>query len=181
MTAPIVKGYGRQQTACHSPCTGIFACYCRICRFALYSAHGNGDSKWYFELPHLKYTVSPLLFVCPPFISIHFRTPPKKAEPVPKPSIRKGIAIMLKILRLFGSLFRKPRLTRFTTCLPPLNNASGAKFAMRLCAVGCTASDLRIKKESDLQRRRPKSTGALCPADAKTGKASGQGTHTLHG
>ena len=70
----------------------------------------------------------------------------KKAEPVPKPSIRKGIAIMLKILRLFGSLFRKPRLTRFTTCLPPLNNASGAKFAMRLCAVGCTASDLRIKK-----------------------------------
>ncbi|MFC2406187.1 MAG: hypothetical protein ACFNTM_00590, partial [Cardiobacterium sp.] len=43
----------------------------------LYSAHGNGDSKWYFELPHLKYTVSPLLFVCPPFIGIHFRTPPK--------------------------------------------------------------------------------------------------------
>ncbi|MFC2754222.1 MAG: hypothetical protein ACFN9G_13105, partial [Cardiobacterium sp.] len=39
-------------------------------------AHGNGESKWYFELPLLKYTVSPLLFVCPPFISIHFRTPP---------------------------------------------------------------------------------------------------------
>ena len=75
--SPDSQGYGRQQTACHSPCTGIFACYCRICRFALYSAHGNGDSKWYFELPHLKYTVSPLLFVCPSFFSIHFRTPPK--------------------------------------------------------------------------------------------------------
>ena len=42
---PDSQGCGHQQTACHSPCTGIFACCCRICRFALYSVHGNGDSK----------------------------------------------------------------------------------------------------------------------------------------
>ena len=43
--AALSRGYGCRQTACHRPYRGIFACYCRIFRFALYSVHGNGDSK----------------------------------------------------------------------------------------------------------------------------------------
>ena len=70
----------------------------------------------------------------------------KKAELTPKPSISRVIAIMLKILRLFSSFLRKPRLIRFTTCLRLLSSASDEKSNTKPCAVGCIVLDLRIKK-----------------------------------
>jgi transposase len=55
-----------------------------------------------------------------------------------------------------------------------LSSASGVKSNTKPYAVGCIVLDLCIKKESDVYRRRAKSTGSLYPANKKAGKAYGQ-------
>ena len=64
---------------------------------------------------------------------------------------------------------------------PPLSSASGVKSNTKPYAVGCIVLDLCIKKESDVYRRRAKSTGSLYPANKKAGKAYGQRILSLHG
>ena len=70
---------------------------------------------------------------------------------MPKPIIRKSIAITFKTLKHIVNFSRKPRLTRSTICSSPLNSALGAKSAMRFCTVGCVVLDLHIKKLTDAE------------------------------
>ena len=104
----------------------------------------------------------------------------KEGRTYAKAKYQQGHNHHVEDIEAFRQFLEESPFNTIYNLLAPLSSASGVKSNTKPYAVGCIVLDLRIKKESNVYTE-GKSTGSLCLADKKAGKAYGQGMHSLHG